>query len=269
MIRIKSFFSILVFIILLINKVYAQENSFNKQLEFEFNIMNESNDSVRNHLILEKGVYLKKQANYLLAQKTLLRINDSYLPDSLKAILSYHTIFCLYMSSKYKDAMYELPNLQQYKFRFYTKDMYLLELLVLSINHKTNAFQYAFMTYAKLINFNDTLGLKTYSFEKNEEVEPSKTNLGKVFPGIDLINNGLKKQGFVNVGLMSLSLGNFVFQSITGMYSFAICTGIYPLLKFKLGGKILLAHLPYNNQQKRISNDVVFMQNEIQRLMGR
>lgn len=243
---------------------HCQSIERNKILEYEYKIMNSTQQKVKESLMLDKGLWQKNNQNYIEAIKTLSRINLEILNDSLKYIVIYNQSFCYFMINDLFNSKIYINKLRKYKSLYFTKEAYILELSVYSRCNNFKDFKSAFLQLARSIKYADTAEIYKHTFLENSQLRSSK--LGKIIPGIDLRKNNFIKEGNTNIGLTVISLGNFVFQSMVGMYSFGIITGIYPFLKFKFGGKVLLTTLYHKRSDYFENINVSYMQNEIEKI---
>lgn len=218
-----------------------------KLLQTEFAIWKSDNDIVRNRLILIKASMLKQSEYFELAYKELQRID---LTDTvIKYEVSYEKSLNKFLSADFNESYNQLlfipDSIKAHNKSFLT--IWLLTLLECNLLKRCKDLM------IDLCDSNKILLTKINSLPESIEYKsPAKAStLSSILPGLGQFYGGYPAKGttsfllFSGFGLVS------VYEIIYGYYLTASIFGVYPLVRFYIGGQQLSYTLALKKNSER------------------
>lgn len=215
-------------------------SKYEKQVEllFEQRIYEVENAMVKNTLLFEKAMYLKKQKKYTKATETLARINENDLIDSLKFIHYYQLSILNYLSNNYAEV--EL-NINKIKY-FIADSSYSNKLLLLEILNLHKSAKWLEAKALLIANTKNKIDSNTinnwYNTTVSYKPKSKKTAqaLQTFLPGTGQMYIGKTLHGVVNVTFILTGLTWGAYNVYTGYYATSVFTGFIISYLFYKGG---------------------------------
>lgn len=207
-------------------------------LQFEYEVFSNADVALKNQLLFSKYINYKSQNNLAEAYKTLNRMDEVSLSDSLKFAYLYEFALISYLNNNFAESDLALQKL----FSFFKDDQRLngvLQLAVLVNNENGNWMQAKeyfkqFLSTKKLYYNVDSL----YEIVGKYKAKSIKTtsNLSTFAPGSGQFYAGERLHGIVNASLILSGLSWGTYNLFNGYYATALFSGFFVGYMFYEGG---------------------------------
>jgi tetratricopeptide (TPR) repeat protein len=214
--------------------------------EYERAFFYEKNDSIRVIALIKRSYSLKAMNQNYEAYKTLVRVSDLKIGDSLRCVAFYELALNLYLSSYFADAerycarISALPiNSQESKHSVFLHALILNELnrykqAFAKLNEYCSLIEIPISTRDSLVNF-----VSNYYSEKSipslKSVKKGR-RLSKALPGAGLFYAGKPGKALGNIAFQLFALAYTAANVYVGNYGTAATVGFFMIRSFYFGG---------------------------------
>jgi tetratricopeptide (TPR) repeat protein len=207
-------------------------------LQLEYKVFSNGDVALKNQFLFSKYVNYKSQNNFADALKTLYRMDEVSMSDSLKFAYLYEYALITYLNNNFAESDLALQKL----FSFFKDDQRLksvLQLAVLVNNENGNWIQakeyFKQFLSSKNLNYNvDSL----YEIVGKFRAKSIKTasNLSTFAPGSGQFYAGERIHGVLNASLILTGLSWGTYNLLNGYYATALFSGFFVGYMFYEGG---------------------------------
>lgn len=192
------------------------------------------------YALLQKAYTYKATGNFTKAFNTLQRTDAATMPDSLRGVVKYETVLNAYLAGMFKEAEFELLQLEH---QYPTDTAQINGLLFLKILVQNELQQWdnakqSFEKYLALHHLPPSVAEDYYAFIKNPRLRnPEKARtLSTFMPGVGQIYGGNIGQGLISLGLQLGLLGFGAYNIWQGYYITGFASGLALFQAFYFGG---------------------------------